>query len=149
MNRLQWFSILWMRRLIVNFILCPNASYIILVFLVEANTALVWWSLIWPQRNYRFFFMFISTSTILCLYVFTFSWIIIIQGKGDDILKAMGNDFLSDFLIVYCFVVIWFVGGLTVFHSYLICTNQVIFFLLKTYRNINILKICISPDKNV
>ncbi|KAL6337779.1 hypothetical protein AAG906_037373 [Vitis piasezkii] len=75
-------------------------------------------------RNYRFFFMFISTSTILCLYVFTFSWIIIIQGKGDDILKAMGNDFLSDFLIVYCFVVIWFVGGLTVFHSYLICTNQ-------------------------
>ncbi|KAJ9694245.1 hypothetical protein PVL29_009968 [Vitis rotundifolia] len=75
-------------------------------------------------RNYRFFFMFISTSTILCLYVFTFSWIIIVQGKGDNILKVMGNDFLSDFLIVYCFVVIWFVGGLTAFHSYLICTNQ-------------------------
>ncbi|KAF3441355.1 hypothetical protein FNV43_RR15269 [Rhamnella rubrinervis] len=73
-------------------------------------------------RNYRFFFMFISTSTILCTYVFTFSWIKVFQ--EDDVWKAMSHDILSAALIVYCFIAFWFVGGLTAFHSYLICTNQ-------------------------
>ncbi|KAK1420674.1 hypothetical protein QVD17_22461 [Tagetes erecta] len=74
-------------------------------------------------RNYRFFYMFISTSTVLCIYVFTFSWINLFQQK-DRILKAMSQDILSDFLIVYCFIAVWFVGGLTIFHFYLICSNQ-------------------------
>lgn len=72
-------------------------------------------------RNYRWFFMFISTSTILCLYVFVFSWINLAQ-RG--IWKTISHDYLSDFLIVYCFIAVWFVGGLTAFHLYLICTNQ-------------------------
>ncbi|XP_010525441.1 PREDICTED: probable protein S-acyltransferase 4 [Tarenaya hassleriana] len=78
-------------------------------------------------RNYRFFFMFISTSTILCIYVFVFSWLNIFQRHMDEnisIWKAISKDVLSDILIVYCFIVVWFVGGLTIFHSYLICTNQ-------------------------
>ncbi|KAL7169383.1 hypothetical protein ACSBR2_034431 [Camellia fascicularis] len=75
-------------------------------------------------RNYRFFYMFILTSTILCIYVFVFSWINILQRKEHTVLKAMSRDFLSDFLIVYCFIAVWFVGGLTVFHFYLTCTNQ-------------------------
>ncbi|CAL5420527.1 unnamed protein product [Camellia sinensis] len=75
-------------------------------------------------RNYRFFYMFILTSTILCIYVFVFSWINILQRKERTVLKAMSRDFLSDFLIVYCFIAVWFVGGLTVFHFYLTCTNQ-------------------------
>lgn len=74
-------------------------------------------------RNYRFFYLFISTATILCLYVHIFSWISIVhQRRG--ILKAMTRDILSVFLIVYCFIAVWFVGGLTVFHFYLISTNQ-------------------------
>lgn len=85
------------------------------------------------QRNYRFFYMFISTSTILCVYVFVFSWINILHQKG-SMRKAMSHDILSDVLIVYCFIAVWFVGGLTVFHFYLICTNQVSF-LLKFLRN--------------
>ncbi|MED6171947.1 hypothetical protein PIB30_045706 [Stylosanthes scabra] len=72
-------------------------------------------------RNYRWFFMFISTSTILCLYVFVFTWINIAQSGT---LKTLAHDFVSDILIVYCFIAVWFVGGLTVFHFYLICTNQ-------------------------
>ncbi|KAF7819188.1 putative protein S-acyltransferase 4 [Senna tora] len=38
--------------------------------------------------------------------------------------KAIAHDYVSDFLIVYCFIAVWFVGGLTVFHLYLTCTNQ-------------------------
>ncbi|CAN6898409.1 unnamed protein product [Brassica oleracea] len=78
-------------------------------------------------RNYRFFFMFISTSTTLCIYVFAFSWLNIFQRHMDErisIWKAISEDVLSDILIVYCFITVWFVGGLTIFHSYLICTNQ-------------------------
>ncbi|KAG2258281.1 hypothetical protein Bca52824_077575 [Brassica carinata] len=78
-------------------------------------------------RNYRFFFMFISTSTTLCIYVFVFSWLNIFQRHVDErisIWKAISEDVLSDILIVYSFITVWFVGGLTIFHSYLICTNQ-------------------------
>ncbi|KAI3446532.1 hypothetical protein Pfo_003197 [Paulownia fortunei] len=74
-------------------------------------------------RNYRYFYMFITTSTILCIYVFVVSWINIVPPKG-SVWKAMSSDILSDFLIVYCFIAVWFVGGLTVFHLYLISTNQ-------------------------
>ncbi|TYH28370.1 hypothetical protein ES288_A02G138000v1 [Gossypium darwinii] len=91
------------------------------------------WSMHWNiilyalERNYRFFFMFISTSTILCLYVFVCSWINVLEkeaGNDSNIWKAMSHDILSIILIVYCFIAVWFVGGLTVFHFYLICTNQ-------------------------
>ncbi|PIN05821.1 DHHC-type Zn-finger protein [Handroanthus impetiginosus] len=74
-------------------------------------------------RNYRYFYMFITTSTILCIYVFVGSWINIVRGEG-TVRKAISSDFLSDFLIIYSFVAVWFVGGLTVFHFYLISTNQ-------------------------
>ncbi|KAI3926898.1 hypothetical protein MKX01_032813 [Papaver californicum] len=76
-------------------------------------------------RNYRFFFMFISSSTFLCIYVFVFSWINVLEQKRKDTLwRAMSKEVLSVVLIVYCFIAVWFVGGLTVFHFYLICTNQ-------------------------
>ncbi|KAJ4839040.1 putative protein S-acyltransferase 4 [Turnera subulata] len=74
-------------------------------------------------RNYRFFYMFISTSTVLCIYVFVFSWMFILD-SGYKLGKAMREEALSDVLIIYCFIAVWFVGGLTLFHSYLICTNQ-------------------------
>ncbi|KAF6163878.1 hypothetical protein GIB67_024733 [Kingdonia uniflora] len=77
------------------------------------------------KRNYRFFYMFIASSTFLCIYVFTFSWINILEQKHKgSVWKAMHKEVLSVVLIVYCFIAVWFVGGLTVFHFYLICTNQ-------------------------
>ncbi|CAA3030812.1 probable S-acyltransferase 1 [Olea europaea subsp. europaea] len=77
-------------------------------------------------RNYRFFYMFVSTSTILCIYVFVVSWVNIVNilHRKDKLWKAMSGDILSAILIVYCFITFWFVGGLTVFHFYLISTNQ-------------------------
>ncbi|KAJ7976510.1 S-acyltransferase [Quillaja saponaria] len=89
-------------------------------------------------RNYRFFFMFISTSTILCLYVFVFSWINITRNEK-TVLKAVSHNYISDILIAYCFIAVWFVGGLTVFHSYLICTNQTTYenFRYRYFKNEN------------
>ncbi|KAI4348550.1 hypothetical protein L6164_009262 [Bauhinia variegata] len=74
-------------------------------------------------RNYPFFILFISSSTLLCIYVFAFSWVNILRQKG-SLWFVMSRDILSVVLIVYCFIVVWFVGGLTVFHVYLISTNQ-------------------------
>lgn len=39
--------------------------------------------------------------------------------------KAMIKTPASIVLIVYTFISVWFVGGLTAFHLYLISTNQV------------------------
>ncbi|CAN1256516.1 Probable protein S-acyltransferase 3 [Linum perenne] len=74
-------------------------------------------------RNYPFFICFISSSTMLCIYVFVFSWLNIVRQKG-TLLFVLSNDVISLTLIIYCFIAVWFVGGLTVFHFYLMSTNQ-------------------------
>ncbi|XP_075491596.1 putative protein S-acyltransferase 1 isoform X1 [Primulina tabacum] len=74
-------------------------------------------------RNYRIFIMFVSSSTILCIYVFTFSLLHLLEQPG-RIWTSMSRDIVSVALIIYCFIAVWFVGGLSVFHFYLICTNQ-------------------------
>ncbi|CAH9127502.1 unnamed protein product [Cuscuta epithymum] len=75
-------------------------------------------------RNYRCFIMFITTSTILCIYVFTFSLLNLLQQPGNSTMSKMSRDVVSFGLIIYCFIAVWFVGGLSVLHFYLICTNQ-------------------------
>ncbi|XP_050234012.1 probable protein S-acyltransferase 7 [Mercurialis annua] len=78
-------------------------------------------------RNYRFFFMFVFSTTLLCVYVFAFCWIYIrriMESENKSILKAMIKTPASIVLIVYTFISMWFVGGLTAFHLYLISTNQ-------------------------
>ncbi|XP_061954162.1 probable protein S-acyltransferase 1 [Populus nigra] len=74
-------------------------------------------------RNYPYFIGFISTSTTLCIYVFVFSWFNVLRQQG-TLWSIMSHDVLSVVLIAYCFVAVWFVGGLTLFHLYLISTNQ-------------------------
>ncbi|XP_039010856.1 probable protein S-acyltransferase 3 [Hibiscus syriacus] len=75
------------------------------------------------ERNYTFFICFISSSTTLCIYVFTCSWVNILK-QDCGFWTAVSRDVTSVILILYCFIVVWFVGGLTVFHFYLISTNQ-------------------------
>ncbi|AED90824.1 DHHC-type zinc finger family protein [Arabidopsis thaliana] len=75
------------------------------------------------RRNYPFFICFISSSTLLCIYVFVFSWINLIRQPG-KLWRTMSDDIVSVILIVYTFVAVWFVGGLTIFHFYLMSTNQ-------------------------
>ncbi|GAA0165916.1 protein modifying enzyme [Lithospermum erythrorhizon] len=79
------------------------------------------------RRNYRYFFMFVSSTTLLCLYVFSFSWaniMVISTTNHCNIWRAALMSPISGVLIIYTFLVAWFVGGLTTFHLYLICTNQ-------------------------
>lgn len=83
-------------------------------------------------RNYRFFFMFVFSSTIICLYVHAFSWVYIrriMDGEKTTIWKAMSKTPASIALIAYTFISFWFVGGLSMFHLYLISKNQ------STYEN--------------
>uniref|UniRef100_A0A0E0AY52 S-acyltransferase n=1 Tax=Oryza glumipatula TaxID=40148 RepID=A0A0E0AY52_9ORYZ len=78
-------------------------------------------------RNYRFFYMFVFSTTLLCLYVFAFCWVYIIKIRNAESLsvwKAMLKTPASIVLIIYCFLCVWFVGGLSVFHCYLMSTNQ-------------------------
>lgn len=79
------------------------------------------------QRNYRFFYMFVFSTTLICLYVFAFCWVYIIKIREAEqlsIWKAMLKTPASIVLIIYCFLCVWFVGGLSVFHFYLMSTNQ-------------------------
>ncbi|GMP30018.1 hypothetical protein CsSME_00004870 [Camellia sinensis var. sinensis] len=78
-------------------------------------------------RNYRFFFMFVFSTTLLSIYVFSICWVYIkriMDSEEITIWKAMIRTPASIALIVYTFISVWFVGGLTIFHLYLISTNQ-------------------------
>lgn len=75
------------------------------------------------RRNYRYFFLFISSLTILCLYIFVFAIvnIVLLANQPDggflDALKTSPGSVLE---ILVCFFSIWSVIGLSGFHSYLI-----------------------------
>ncbi|GER38895.1 DHHC-type zinc finger family protein [Striga asiatica] len=78
-------------------------------------------------RNYRFFFMFVFSTTLLCIYVFGFCWVYIrriMVTEEISIWRAMMRSPASIVVIIYTFIAVWFVGGLTAFHLYLMSTNQ-------------------------
>lgn len=79
------------------------------------------------QRNYRYFFMFVSSTALLCLHVLvscTINITTIIRKEHCTVWKAVEHSPVSGILIMYTFVICWFVGGLTTFHLYLISSNQ-------------------------
>uniref|UniRef100_A0A6V7QYG6 S-acyltransferase n=1 Tax=Ananas comosus var. bracteatus TaxID=296719 RepID=A0A6V7QYG6_ANACO len=64
-------------------------------------------------RNYRFFYMFVFSTTLLCIYVFAFCWVYIVRIKDAEqtsIWRAMSKTPASIVLIIYTFISVWFVG---------------------------------------
>lgn len=107
--------------------------------------------LILVQRNYRFFFMFVFSTTLLCLYVHGFCWVYIkkiMDSEKSSIWRAMTKTPASIVLIIYTFLCLWFVGGLSIFHLYLISTNQVTFLIINfcQFLSFVFLLFCSFPD---
>ncbi|KAM9357291.1 palmitoyltransferase ZDHHC9 [Symphorus nematophorus] len=77
------------------------------------------------KRNYRYFYLFTMSLSLLTIYIFTFDIVHVVM-------RSVDNGFLSTLKetpgtvleVLVCFFTLWSVVGLTGFHTYLISLNQ-------------------------
>jgi len=78
------------------------------------------------RRNYRTFFTFIATATVLCFYVLGFCLahlFLLMKESSIGFVAAIMIAPISFMLVLLAFFLMWSVGGLTGYHLYLICNN--------------------------
>ncbi|XP_041653702.1 palmitoyltransferase ZDHHC9 [Cheilinus undulatus] len=77
------------------------------------------------KRNYRYFYLFTMSLSLLTIYIFTFNIVHVVMRSVDNgflnTLKETPGTVLE---VLVCFFTLWSVVGLTGFHTYLISLNQ-------------------------
>lgn len=88
------------------------------------------------QRNYRYYLVSVSSALVLFIYIFAFAWWEIRKNWLDarmGLLQLLGDAPETFLLALFSFMVICFLGGIIIFHTYLIASNQASF--LRTYHS--------------
>jgi len=77
------------------------------------------------KRNYRYFYMFIMSLAVLCVFVFAsvITHLILLTRKS-NLLDAIKETPASVVEAVICFFSVWSILGLAGFHTYLMSSNQ-------------------------
>ncbi|XP_042401493.1 probable protein S-acyltransferase 7 [Zingiber officinale] len=78
-------------------------------------------------RNYRYYLVSVSSALVLFVYIFAFAWWEIRKkwlNARMGLLQLLGDAPETFLLALFSFMVICFLGGIIIFHSYLIASNQ-------------------------
>ena len=101
------------------------------------------------KRNYKYFYFFILSYNILCLYLIAFSvYQVVMESKKEmevtsiTTANSLLTSVISIFVIIFCFVKMIFISGLLGYHTVLVFSNQTTKEELKNvhrsvYKNVN------------
>ncbi|XP_076877069.1 palmitoyltransferase ZDHHC9 isoform X2 [Brachyhypopomus gauderio] len=77
------------------------------------------------KRNYRYFYLFTLSLSLLTVYIFTFDIVhITLRSVDSGFVNTLKETPGSVVEVLVCFFTLWSVVGLTGFHTYLISLNQ-------------------------
>ncbi|KAF3694065.1 Palmitoyltransferase ZDHHC9 [Channa argus] len=80
------------------------------------------------KRNYRYFYLFTLSLSLLTIYIFTFDIVHVVMRKYQThrciVWPASPETGFTVLEVLVCFFTLWSVVGLTGFHTYLISLNQ-------------------------
>ncbi|XP_070959914.1 palmitoyltransferase ZDHHC9-like isoform X2 [Oncorhynchus clarkii lewisi] len=77
------------------------------------------------KRNYRYFYLFTLSLSLLTIYIFTFNIVhVVMRSVNSGFVKTLQDTPGTVLEVLVCFFTLWSVVGLTGFHTYLISLNQ-------------------------
>ncbi|KAM9470017.1 palmitoyltransferase ZDHHC9 [Clarias gariepinus] len=77
------------------------------------------------KRNYRYFYLFTLSLSLLTIYIFTFDIVhVVLRSVDSGFVNTLKETPGTVVEVLVCFFTLWSVVGLTGFHTYLISLNQ-------------------------
>ncbi|XP_062856579.1 palmitoyltransferase ZDHHC9 [Trichomycterus rosablanca] len=77
------------------------------------------------KRNYRYFYLFTLSLSLLTIYIFTFDIVhVVLRSVDSGFVNTLKETPGTVIEVLICFFTLWSVVGLTGFHTYLISLNQ-------------------------